>query len=94
MVLLAGVPVAFKDNMHLIGTRTTCASRMLENYESTFTATCVQRMLDAGATPVGKANMDEFAFGSSTETSAFIQHTILGISSACPVALPAVLLLR
>ena len=68
---LAGVPVAFKDNMHLVGTRTTCASRMLENYESTFTATCVQRMLDAGATPMGKANMDEFAFGSSTESSAF-----------------------
>ncbi len=69
--ILAGVPVAFKDNMHLVGTHTTCASRMLENYESTFTATCVQRMLDAGATPVGKANMDEFAFGSSTETSYF-----------------------
>ena len=68
---LAGVPVAFKDNMHLVGTRTTCASRMLENYESTFTATCVQRMLCAGATPVGKTNMDEFAFGSSTESSAF-----------------------
>ena len=68
---LAGVPVAFKDNMHLVGTRTTCASKMLENYESTFTATCVQRMLDAGATPMGKANMDEFAFGSSTESSAF-----------------------
>ena len=68
---LAGVPVAFKDNMHLVGTRTTCASRMLENYESTFTATCVQRLLDAGATPVGKTNMDEFAFGSSTESSAF-----------------------
>ncbi len=68
---LAGVPIAFKDNMHLVGTRTTCASRMLENYESVFTATCVQRMLDAGATPMGKANMDEFAFGSSTETSAF-----------------------
>ena len=68
---LAGVPVAFKDNMHLVGTRTTCASRMLENYDSVFTATCVQRMLDAGATPMGKANMDEFAFGSSTETSAF-----------------------
>ena len=65
------MPVAFKDNMHLVGTRTTCASRMLANYESTFTATCVQRMLDAGATPMGKANMDEFAFGSSTETSAF-----------------------
>ena len=68
---LAGVPVAFKDNMHLVGTRTTCASKMLESYQSTFTATCVQRMLDAGATPMGKANMDEFAFGSSTETSAF-----------------------
>ena len=68
---LAGVPVAFKDNMHLVGTRTTCASKMLQNYESTFTATCVQRMLDAGATPMGKTNMDEFAFGSSTESSAF-----------------------
>ena len=68
---LAGVPVAIKDNMNLVGTRTTCASRMLENYESPYTATCVQRMLDAGCIPVGKANMDEFAFGSSTETSAF-----------------------
>ena len=68
---MAGVPVAFKDNMHLLGTHTTCASRMLENYESIFTATCVQRMLDAGCTPIGKANMDEFAFGSSTETSYF-----------------------
>ena len=71
---LAGVPVAFKDNMHLVGTHTTCASRMLENYDSTYTATCVQRLLDAGATPVGKTNMDEFAFGSSTETSYF-HHT-------------------
>jgi aspartyl-tRNA(Asn)/glutamyl-tRNA(Gln) amidotransferase subunit A len=68
---LAGVPVAFKDNMHLVGTRTTCASRMLADYESVFTSTCVQRMIDAGATPMGKANMDEFAFGSSTETSFF-----------------------
>ena len=68
---MAGVPVAFKDNMNLLGTYTTCASRMLENYDSAYTATCVQRLLDAGATPMGKANMDEFAFGSSTETSAF-----------------------
>ena len=68
---LAGVPVAFKDNMNLVGTRTTCASRMLENYESVYTATCVQRMLDAGATPIGKLNMDEFAFGSTTDSSAF-----------------------
>ena len=68
---LAGVPFAIKDNMNLTGTRTTCASRMLETYESPYTATCVQRMLDAGCVPVGKANMDEFAFGSSTDTSAF-----------------------
>ena len=68
---LAGVPVAFKDNMHLVGTRCTCASRMLENYQSAYTATCVQRMLDAGCLPLGKTNMDEFAFGSSTESSYF-----------------------
>ena len=68
---LAGVPVAFKDNMNLLGTRTTCASRMLEHYESAYTATCVQRLLDAGATPLGKLNMDEFAFGSTTDSSAF-----------------------
>ena len=68
---LAGVPVAFKDNMDLVGTHTTCASRMLESYDSVFTATAIRRMLDAGATPLGKTNMDEFAFGSSTETSAF-----------------------
>ena len=68
---LAGVPMAYKDNMNLLGTRTTCGSRMLENYESMYTATCVQRTLDAGALPMGKLNMDEFAFGSSTETSAF-----------------------
>ena len=69
--LLAGVPVAFKDNMNLIGTHTTCASRMLENYVSPYTATCVVRIIDQGGIPLGKLNMDEFAFGSSTETSAF-----------------------
>lgn len=68
---LAGVPVAFKDNMNLEGTHTTCASKMLENYVSPYTATCVARMIAAGAIPLGKLNMDEFAFGSSTETSAF-----------------------
>ena len=68
---LAGVPIGFKDNMNLTGTHTTCASRMLESYVSPYTATCVQKTLDAGAIPLGKLNMDEFAFGSSTETSAF-----------------------
>lgn len=68
---LAGVPVAFKDNMNLGGTHTTCSSRMLENYVSPYTATCVSKIIEAGGIPLGKLNMDEFAFGSSTETSAF-----------------------
>ena len=68
---LAGVPVAFKDNMNLVGTHTTCSSHMLENYVSPYTATCVQRIIDAGGLPLGKLNMDEFAFGSTTESSAF-----------------------
>ncbi len=68
---LAGVPIAYKDNMNLKGTHTTCSSRMLENYVSPFTATSVEKTLQAGALPLGKLNMDEFAFGSSTETSAF-----------------------
>ena len=69
--MLAGIPVAFKDNMNLTGTHTTCASRMLENYVSPYTATCVKRIIDQGGIPLGKLNMDEFAFGSSTENSAF-----------------------
>ena len=68
---LAGVPVAFKDNMNLEGTHTTCSSHMLENYVSPYTATCVSKIIEAGGIPLGKLNMDEFAFGSSTETSAF-----------------------
>ena len=68
---LAGIPCGFKDNMNQKGTHTTCASHMLEDYVSPYTATCVQRAIDAGCIPLGKLNMDEFAFGSSTESSAF-----------------------
>ena len=69
--ILAGVPMGYKDNMNLEGTHTTCSSNMLASYVSPYTATCVAKTLSAGAVPVGKLNMDEFAFGSSTETSAF-----------------------
>jgi len=66
---LAGVPAAFKDNMNLIGTRTTCSSRILANYESPYDCTAVARLIGAGVVPLGKCNMDQFAFGSSGETS-------------------------
>ncbi|MCB9841197.1 MAG: Asp-tRNA(Asn)/Glu-tRNA(Gln) amidotransferase subunit GatA [Phycisphaeraceae bacterium] len=68
---LAGVPVALKDNICLAWGRTTCASRMLEGYESPFNATAAARLMAAGAVVVGKTNLDEFAMGSSTERSAF-----------------------
>ena len=68
---LAGVPVVIKDNMQLLGTKTTAGSKMLASYESQFTATAVQKLLAAGAVIVGKSNMDEFAMGSTTETSGF-----------------------
>jgi aspartyl-tRNA(Asn)/glutamyl-tRNA(Gln) amidotransferase subunit A len=67
---LAGVPVAVKDNICLAGTRTTAASKILENWIAPYTATAVQRILDAGGIPIGKTNLDEFAMGSSCENSA------------------------
>ena len=66
---LAGVPVAIKDNMSTKGLLTTCSSKILENYVPTYTASAVQNLTDAGCVIIGKTNMDEFAMGSTTETS-------------------------
>ncbi|MDR2897341.1 MAG: Asp-tRNA(Asn)/Glu-tRNA(Gln) amidotransferase subunit GatA [Spirochaetaceae bacterium] len=68
---LLGVPFAVKDNISIKGKSCTCGSNLLKGYTAPYTATIVQRLLDAGAIPVGRTNMDEFAMGSSTEYSAY-----------------------
>jgi aspartyl-tRNA(Asn)/glutamyl-tRNA(Gln) amidotransferase subunit A len=68
---LAGVPVAIKDNMCIEGMLTTCSSKILGNFVPTYTSEAVLNLERAGAVIIGKTNMDEFAMGSTTETSAF-----------------------
>ena len=68
---LAGVPVAIKDNMCTKDLLTTCSSKILYNFKPTYTAEAVENLEKAGAVIIGKTNMDEFAMGSTTETSAY-----------------------
>ena len=68
---LTGIPLAIKDNILIKGRKVSAASKILENYRATYTATAVQKILDQGGVFLGRTNMDEFAMGGSTENSAF-----------------------
>jgi aspartyl-tRNA(Asn)/glutamyl-tRNA(Gln) amidotransferase subunit A len=68
---LAGIPIALKDNIMVEGKKCSAASKILENYTATYTATAAAKLIEAGAVILGRLNMDEFAMGGSTENSAF-----------------------
>jgi len=94
---LAGLPIAIKDNMCTLGVKTTCASRILENFVPPYDAGVIEKLKAADAVLIGKTNLDEFAMGSSTENSAFqitrnpwnLDHTVGGSSGGSAAAVAA-----
>ncbi|MFM9963671.1 MAG: Asp-tRNA(Asn)/Glu-tRNA(Gln) amidotransferase subunit GatA [Planctomycetaceae bacterium] len=94
---LAGLPIALKDNLCTLGVKTTCASRILENFVPPYDAGVVEKLKAADAVIIGKTNLDEFAMGSSTENSAFqvtrnpwnLEHTVGGSSGGSAAAVAA-----